>query len=151
HVRRWDFLVNFWQQILEAVLFFNPALWWISRQIRIEREACCDAVAVAITGRPIETARTLAEFAAESVRLPVMAINGGHSSSLRNRVLRILRPHDRPNVAGPWYAAAAGVALGVLLLCALRVGAQAAVDAAQRFLTPEQMAQIDRMQTAGNP
>ena len=51
HVRRYDFLVNLLQMVIEAVLFFNPAVWWISRQMRIEREACCDAWAVKLSGQ----------------------------------------------------------------------------------------------------
>jgi beta-lactamase regulating signal transducer with metallopeptidase domain len=42
HVRRYDYLVNLAQIVVEALLFFNPAVWWIGRQIRLEREACCD-------------------------------------------------------------------------------------------------------------
>ena len=51
HIRRYDYLVNFLQMVVEALLFFNPAVWWISRQIRIEREACCDAAGVRWTGQ----------------------------------------------------------------------------------------------------
>jgi beta-lactamase regulating signal transducer with metallopeptidase domain len=46
HIKRYDYLVNFLQMVVEALLFFNPAVWWIGRQIRIEREACCDAAVV---------------------------------------------------------------------------------------------------------
>src|SRR5581483_206167 len=62
HVRRWDYLVNFVQRVIEALLFFNPAVWWISHRIRTEREACCDAAAVRFAGRR-EAALTLASFA----------------------------------------------------------------------------------------
>ncbi len=58
HLENWPtfaatvFLVNLVQMLVEAALFFNPAVWWISRQIRREREACCDALAVGIHGPP---------------------------------------------------------------------------------------------------
>ena len=42
HIRRWDYLVNLAQMLVEALLFFNPFVWWSSRQMRLEREACCD-------------------------------------------------------------------------------------------------------------
>ncbi|XHR27202.1 MAG: M56 family metallopeptidase [Chthoniobacteraceae bacterium] len=45
HIARWDYLVNLGQMLIEALLFFNPFVWWISRQIRLEREACCDLAA----------------------------------------------------------------------------------------------------------
>ena len=42
HIKRNDYFVNMVQMLVEAVLFFNPAVWLISRAIRIEREVCCD-------------------------------------------------------------------------------------------------------------
>ena len=62
HVRRHDYLVNLLQLLIEAVLFFNPAVWWLSRQVRIEREACCDALAVVATGSGPDYVRSLAEL-----------------------------------------------------------------------------------------
>src|SRR5262249_45239982 len=38
HVRRFDSLVNFWQVAVETVLFYHPAVWWVSARVRIERE-----------------------------------------------------------------------------------------------------------------
>jgi beta-lactamase regulating signal transducer with metallopeptidase domain len=49
HVRRHDWLVNFAQIVIEALLFYHPAMWWVSNQIRKERENCCDDMAVAIS------------------------------------------------------------------------------------------------------
>jgi bla regulator protein BlaR1 len=50
HIRRHDYLASILQGIAEAVLFYHPAVWWISGQIRAERELCCDDLAVAATG-----------------------------------------------------------------------------------------------------
>ena len=63
HIRRYDYLVNFLQMVVEALLFFNPAVWWISRQIRIEREACCDAAGVLWTGHRHKYAEVLVAWA----------------------------------------------------------------------------------------
>jgi beta-lactamase regulating signal transducer with metallopeptidase domain len=46
HVRRWDNLVNLWQRFVESVLFFHPAVWWLSGWVRLERELCCDLLVV---------------------------------------------------------------------------------------------------------
>lgn len=46
HIRRWDHLVNFLQLLVEALLFFHPAVWLVSRMIRAEREYCCDDLAL---------------------------------------------------------------------------------------------------------
>ncbi len=59
HVRRHDYLVNLWQTLVETVLFYHPAVWWLSRRIRQERENCCDDVAVAMMRDPVELGRAL--------------------------------------------------------------------------------------------
>ena len=56
HIRRHDFLINLLQTFAETMLFYHPAVWWISGRIRIEREHCCDDVAVAVSGDPAEYA-----------------------------------------------------------------------------------------------
>ncbi len=66
HVRRHDYLVNVLQGIAESLLFYHPAVWWISTQIRAEREHCCDDLAVAASGDVLVYARALAEL--ESMR-----------------------------------------------------------------------------------
>jgi beta-lactamase regulating signal transducer with metallopeptidase domain len=40
HIRRCDYLVNMLQSVAEALLFYHPAVWWISGEIRAERELC---------------------------------------------------------------------------------------------------------------
>lgn len=51
HVQRHDYLVNLMQTVAETLLFYHPAVWWLSSRIRDEREHCCDDVAVASTLR----------------------------------------------------------------------------------------------------
>jgi D-alanyl-D-alanine endopeptidase (penicillin-binding protein 7) len=38
HIRRHDYLVNLLQNVIETLLFYHPAVWWISNRIRVERE-----------------------------------------------------------------------------------------------------------------
>lgn len=49
HVRRHDYLVNLLQTVTEGLLFYHPAVWWISGVVRAEREHCCDDMAVAVS------------------------------------------------------------------------------------------------------
>ena len=49
HIRRHDYLVNILQSVAEALLFYHPAVWWVSGHIRAERELCCDDVAVSVS------------------------------------------------------------------------------------------------------
>lgn len=60
HVRRHDYLVNLFQTAIETVLFYHPAVWWISKRIRHERECCCDDLAIAACGNRLSYARALA-------------------------------------------------------------------------------------------
>src|SRR4029453_5895889 len=48
HIRRHDYLVNLLQSTVEALLFYHPAVWWLSRRMRAERELCCDDLAVSV-------------------------------------------------------------------------------------------------------
>jgi soluble lytic murein transglycosylase-like protein len=89
HARRLDYLVNLLQACVEAALFYHPAVHWVSARMRIEREHCCDDMAVQHTGAPLEYARALA--AMERLRAPVprlaVASNGG---TLLGRIERIV-------------------------------------------------------------
>ncbi len=59
HIRRLDLWVNLLQRIIETMLFFHPAVWWLSAQVRSERELCCDELAVSATGRRLTYASAL--------------------------------------------------------------------------------------------
>src|SRR5439155_16249804 len=90
HIRRHDYAVNVVQTIAETLLFYHPAVWWLSRRIRIEREHCCDDIAVRLCGDAYGYAQALATL--ESWRATstgiAMAATGG---SLLDRIRRILR------------------------------------------------------------
>src|SRR5207248_3598485 len=89
HIRRHDYAVNLLQTIAETLLFYHPAVWWLSRRIRAEREHCCDDLAVSLCGDPIAYASALADL--ESLRSSdhrfAMAATGG---SLLHRVRRLI-------------------------------------------------------------
>lgn len=88
HLRRHDYLVHMVQSAIEAILFYHPAVWWISGHMRAEREMCCDDIAVSITGDAVVYARALAEFDSTGwIQPTVMAANSG---SLAARIARLL-------------------------------------------------------------
>jgi beta-lactamase regulating signal transducer with metallopeptidase domain/uncharacterized GH25 family protein len=89
HIRRHDWLVNLAQIVIEALLFYHPAMWWVSSEIRKERENCCDDAAVAVCGDPPTCARALAHLEELRGTTPVvaMAANGG---SLITRIRRLV-------------------------------------------------------------
>jgi beta-lactamase regulating signal transducer with metallopeptidase domain len=121
HIRRQDYLINILQSVVEALLFYHPAVWWISGHMRTERELCCDDVAVSITGDAVGYARALAELATASPRLSLAAAATG--GSLRDRIARLLG-HPHPELRTP--AAPGAVAAVILAVAALAVFAQPA-------------------------
>jgi beta-lactamase regulating signal transducer with metallopeptidase domain len=99
HLRRWDPLVQFVQRCAEAVLFFHPAVWWVSRWLRQEREACCDAVVLRQGARPEEYVETLlCLVGGPRAERAAVAMARGH---LPHRVARILGTKERVMV--PWW------------------------------------------------
>ncbi len=111
HVRRHDYLVNVLQGIAESLLFYHPAVWWISNQIRAEREHCCDDLAVAASGDVLVYARALAEL--ESMRpAHFKAALSANDGSLLRRIRRLTNPVAARRPAG-WGAA---WSLGALML-----------------------------------
>lgn len=96
HIRRHDYLVNLLQTLAETLLFYHPAVWWVSGRIRSEREHCCDTVAVEACGDALGYAAALAELESSRTGRPfptgqaalALAATGG---SLLERVRRVLR------------------------------------------------------------
>jgi beta-lactamase regulating signal transducer with metallopeptidase domain len=86
HVRRQDYLVNLLQSVAEALLFYHPAVWWLSHRVRADRELCCDDLAVSVCD-PLVYATALTDLAAmTSPGLALAATDG----DLLGRVRRIL-------------------------------------------------------------
>ncbi len=92
HIRRYDFVVNVVQMLVETLLFYHPAVWWVSRAIRVEREHCCDDIAASASGSSLSYARALT--ALEELRvLPTLAPEPALSAlggSLPERVRRLV-------------------------------------------------------------
>ena len=131
HVRRHDYLVNLLQTLVETLLFYHPAVWWVSRQVRIERENACDDLAVEATrGGAVAYARALADLeqlrsAAQPARLAV-ASDGG---SLVARVRRLVGgPAPRPGTPRLAPLLAAGLVLCAALATVAGIDGSAAAE-----------------------
>ncbi len=116
HVRRADFAVNLLQTVIETLLFYHPAVWWLSARIRQERENCCDDLAVAECrdGRSyVEALLRMEQLRGVAAPLAISARGG----SLTQRAARLLQPngsHRRAGLRPP-----AGAAFFSLLLLAI--------------------------------
>jgi protocatechuate 3,4-dioxygenase beta subunit len=126
HVRRHDYTVNLAQCVVETLLFYHPAVWWVSRRIRLEREHCCDDIAVAATGDRAGYVRALAAMAEVSNGAPRLA-QAATGGALLARVRRLLGLPDTDAPRGPRWLAGA-VALALCILAAAEVVTSRAQD-----------------------
>ena len=121
HIRRYDPLVNIAQCVIETLFFYHPATWWISRQIRREREFAADAAVVEIfEDSHVTYARALANL--EEIRLSTnqqmpryaTAANGGNFMQRIQKILKIKTEVSRANSA--WTAGLAFLLTSAFLL-----------------------------------
>jgi uncharacterized protein (TIGR03435 family) len=129
HIDRHDFLVNIVQVLIETLFFYHPAVWWTSRRIRLERELCCDDIAVRCCGEPLIYAQALTSIAKLPVPAPLFAL-GARSGPLVYRVQRVLGLEPRSNAMSLWPPI---LAIGLLLACAAVSAGWAQTTAPQRF------------------
>ncbi|MEO7192116.1 MAG: M56 family metallopeptidase [Vicinamibacterales bacterium] len=109
HVRRGDYLVNVAQCVIEILLFYHPAVWWVSKRIRVEREHCCDDVAAEFCDDRAAYARALVSLEELRADAPAFAV-AASGGELLSRIRRLLDPRFVP---GPRLSG--GVAMSVAL------------------------------------
>lgn len=126
HVRRHDYLVNLLQSVVETLLFYHPAVWWVSRQVRTEREHCADDLAVGVCDRLVYV-RALTDLAEmTAARGVALAATDG---SLVRRVRRLLHvPDDDHSSGSSWMP---------IFVIVLLAGAAVPVVLASRDATPD--------------
>lgn len=96
HIRRHDYLVNLLQGLVETLLFYHPAVWWLSRRIRIERELVADRIAAEALGEPRRLAMALSgldQLLASPP--PVHFAPAAHGGQLMSRIRQLVRPERR--------------------------------------------------------
>ena len=91
HIRRLDCFVNLFQIAVETLLFYHPAVWWVSQRVRAERENCCDDEAISICGDAVIYARALTLM--EEWRTAPALLMAANRSPLAERVVRLLGLH----------------------------------------------------------
>jgi len=104
HLRRRDDWTNLTQKVLRAILFFHPAVWWVERQLSLEREMACDDVVLARTANPRSYAQCLVTLAEKSFLRRGLALAQAAVSQMRQtsqRVAQILNG-ERSGATGVW-------------------------------------------------
>lgn len=130
HVMRHDYLANLLQCLIETLLFYHPAVWWLGSVIRQERERCCDDLAVRVTGDRVEYARALLHIAESAPAGPGRMALASQGGDLSSRIRRLLgcepqRSNSRGSV-GIW-----AVLASLCLIVVLGVSAQAQNETAK--------------------
>jgi len=116
HIRRHDYVVNLLQTAVETLLFYHPAVWWVGKQMRIERENCCDDVAVQVSGDALAYAGALTRLEEMRIRIPeaALAATGGN---LLGRIRRLLKTESANE--GTTRSSIGAMLAAALVVCAI--------------------------------
>ncbi len=114
HIKRFDYLVNILQTIVETLGFYHPAVWWVSHKIRAERENCCDDMAVSISGDRVSYAGALASMEEIRVGRRKIAVAAGGGNLFR-RICRLLGKDSADNTSLSWVPAVTVILLIIAL------------------------------------
>ncbi len=117
HIKRYDYLVNIFQNFVEILFFFHPTTWFISAKVRDERENCCDDFAVEICGDRMVLAKALTQVASYQQQPRLAMAFGAKRQTFMDRIKRIIGINEsKPLSYGNWTAV-----LGMILVVALGV------------------------------
>ncbi len=147
HLRRHDYLVNLGQRVIEALLFYHPAVWWVSERIRAERENCCDDLSAQAVGDGRVVARALVALAERNVGIPALAL-AADGGALGERVRRLLGAESVGGRIGRGRWLLRGV--GMLLLVLAGVWAFSQAMAPKLFVAVARL-RLEAPSVAGEP
>ena len=144
HIRRMDHLINLLQSTAECLLFFHPVTWWLSNQIRDERELCCDDLTIQTMNQPRIFARAL--FKLETLRLehtksPLNTAVHATGGSLMSRINRMLESQNQARHARAAWKAPLAVALATGLTAVCLTTSMNSVDAAETVASEQDRGQ----------
>jgi hypothetical protein len=94
HLERWDDWTNLAQKLVRTIFFFHPAVWWIEKQLSLEREMACDDVVLAETKNPRAYAECLVSLAEQSLVRRGLAMAQAVISHARETSARLARILD---------------------------------------------------------
>jgi beta-lactamase regulating signal transducer with metallopeptidase domain len=118
HLRRWDDWTNLVQKVLGALFFFHPAVWWIEKNLALEREMACDDLVLARTASPRVYAECLVSLAEKSLLRRGLTLAQAAVNRMRQVSLRVSQILDvnRPSATRVWRPAPV-LLTGVSVVC----------------------------------
>ncbi|MFZ6654370.1 M56 family metallopeptidase [Undibacterium sp. TJN19] len=119
HIKRWDYAVNLLQNLVLSMLFYHPAVWWLSTRINAERELIADDLAIGALGQSRPLARALQALDQLQIAASADLAVAAHGGDLLSRIKRLIRPD-----AQPWHWKMAAPVLGIGLAMILLVQTQ---------------------------
>jgi len=129
HIKRHDYFVNFLQTLIEVIMFFHPCVKWVSKQVRAEREYCCDDIAIHECGNALAYATALTD--AEMLRphnIPQLAM-AALRRNLKKRIFRAVGHQScSPRYSGKWLASLFSISLVISIFTAGQVAAIAHIE-----------------------
>jgi beta-lactamase regulating signal transducer with metallopeptidase domain len=117
HIVRKDYLMNILQSVVEIVFFYHPAVWWMSKIVRAEREHCCDDIAIEKSGDSVNFAKALANIQEQVLVSENLAMAIGNSSN--HLIRRIKRLLNQPNMKSNFtegFTASCIIFAGILIM-----------------------------------
>ena len=135
HVRRHDYLVNLLQTVIETVLFYHPAVWWVSRQVRQAREECCDDIAVAACGDRKDYVEALLGLEQMRHAAATLAL-GATGGSLLARARRLLIDTEREGTSPRLAASLIAIAVAAIAMAGLPMAATVPVMVEPMMIEP---------------
>lgn len=108
HIKRCDYLVNLLQTVVEILGFYHPAVWWVSHKIRIERENCCDDIAVSLCRDRVCYAKALTMMEEIRSSQPALAV-AASGGILFDRIRRLLGKDHANDTKKSWLVPVASI------------------------------------------
>ncbi|HUA16071.1 MAG TPA: M56 family metallopeptidase [Verrucomicrobiae bacterium] len=121
HLRRWDDWTNLVQKIVKALFFFHPAVWWIEKEVSLEREMACDDAVLAVTAQPHAYAECLARLAEKTFLRRSLSLAQAALGHIRQTSMRVAKILDagRPRGTKRIWVPAVSLIAGVAFICAV--------------------------------
>ncbi len=148
HIKRCDYLVNIAQTVIEILGFYHPAVWWMSTQIRIERENACDDIAIGLLQNRKEYAKAL--FSMEAIRTKqhdlAVAANGGY---LPHRISRLVDKSTPQHPKSGWIPTVVTFALIIALISTVAFTAQTPNEPADKTVDDSRVQRMSNLRQLG--